>query len=170
MTDQRIKLAEHGACFVCGTENPMSMGVQYYWDGQSVHADFTFDQRHQGPPAHAHGGSLAAVLDEAMGAAVWLGGHSVVAANLNLDYRQPVPLGEKVTLKAWSGERGNRSIKAKAELYLADDRVAVEAKGVFVIAPQIFANDYYSVVSDDSGDGPMVLFRSRKPDDGPTGG
>lgn len=161
-TDHRIKLAEHGACFVCGTENPMSMGVQYYWDGTTVHADFTFNERHQGPPAHAHGGSLAAVLDEAMGAAVWLAGHSVVAANLNLDYRKPVPLGHPVTLKAWSGAKGNRSIKAHAELYLADGSVAVEAKGVFVIAPHLFANDYYSVVSDESGEEARVAFRSRK--------
>lgn len=144
-SERPIKLAEHGACFVCGTANPMSMGVNYYWDGQSVHTTFTFDSRHQGPPGHAHGGSLAAVLDEAMGAAVWLQGHGVVAANLELDYRQPVPLGESVSVKAWSGEKGNRSIKAKAALYLADGSVAVEAKGVFVIAPHLFAKDYYRV-------------------------
>jgi acyl-coenzyme A thioesterase PaaI-like protein len=162
MTERPIKLAEHGACFVCGTANPMSMGVQFYWDGESVHAGFTFDARHQGPPAHAHGGSLAAVLDEAMGAAVWLTGHSVVAAHLELDYRQPVPLHEAVTLKAWSGEKGNRSIKASAALYLADGRVAVEGKAVLVIAPHLFANDYYSVVTED-GSPPRPLFRLLPP-------
>ena len=36
----------------------------------------------EGPPGHAHGGSMAAVLDEAMGAAAWMEGHLVVAVRL----------------------------------------------------------------------------------------
>ena len=80
--NQRIKLAEDGSCFVCGTETH-EHGAGVLLDGEYVLADFTFDKRHQGPPGHADGGSLAAVLDEAMGAAVWLAGHSVVAAHLS---------------------------------------------------------------------------------------
>ncbi len=143
MAEESILLAEHGACFICGTQNAMSMGVSYYWDTETVHAAFTFDLRHQGPPGHAHGGALAAVLDEAMGAVVWLSGHSAVAAHLELDYRQPVPLGELISLRAWSGEKGNRSVKARAELYRADGSVAIEASGVFVIAPHLFVNDQW---------------------------
>ncbi|HXT52702.1 MAG TPA: PaaI family thioesterase, partial [Thermoanaerobaculia bacterium] len=38
-----------------------------------------------GPPGHAHGGAMAAVLDEAMGAAAWMAGHIAVAAHLATD-------------------------------------------------------------------------------------
>lgn len=140
-----FKLSEHGSCFVCGTENPNGMGVQYFQEGDKVRADFTFTHYHQGPPKHAHGGSLAAVLDEAMGAAVWLAGHSVVAANLELNYRKPVPLGVPVKVYAWAGEKGNRSVKAYGELRFEDGTVAVESRGVFVIAPHLFEKDYYRV-------------------------
>ena len=47
----------------------------------------------QGPPGHAHGGSIAAVLDEAMGAAAWLAGHLVVAVRLDTRFRKMLPLG-----------------------------------------------------------------------------
>lgn len=87
------KIPEHGACFVCGTENPHSMGVDWYQkeDG-SIHADMVFTTAHQGPPSHVHGGASAAVLDEAMGAAVWRAGYIVVAVNLEINYKKPVPL------------------------------------------------------------------------------
>jgi len=60
------RLTEHGVCFVCGRENPHGIGVQWWVreDG-TVYARVTFREAQQGPPGHAHGGALAAVLDEA---------------------------------------------------------------------------------------------------------
>src|SRR5688572_18388978 len=43
-----------------------------------------------GPPGHAHGGSVAAALDEAMGAAAWWAGYPSVAARLTVDFRRMV--------------------------------------------------------------------------------
>ena len=56
------QLPEHGYCFVCGTQNPHSVGVIWYQneDG-SIHADMVFTDAQQGPPAHVHGGASAAV-------------------------------------------------------------------------------------------------------------
>lgn len=88
------KLPEHGSCFVCGISNPYSLGLTWYADPEgNIWAEFTFNLAQQGPPDHVHGGASAAVLDEAMGAAVWVAGLQVVAARLEVDYKRPLPLG-----------------------------------------------------------------------------
>src|SRR5271157_121732 len=51
----------------------------------------------EGPPGHAHGGSMASILDEAMGFCAWLAGHTVVAAQLIINFRKMLPLNTIVT-------------------------------------------------------------------------
>src|SRR5512145_688706 len=80
------RLPEHGSCFVCGTQNPHSIGLTWYQDEDgSIVAEMIFCEAHQGPPGHVHGGASAAVLDEAMGAVVWRAGYSVVSVNLEIN-------------------------------------------------------------------------------------
>lgn len=86
----------------------------------------------EGPPGHAHGGSIAAVLDEAMGAAVWLEGRVVVAVRLLTEFRRMLPLGTDGRLEAWvtGGER--RKIEARGRLTGDDGTLYAEAEGLFV--------------------------------------
>lgn len=55
----------------------------------------------EGPLGHVHGGSMAAVLDEAMGVSAWIAGQTVVAAKLAVKYRTMLPLGKVTTIEAW---------------------------------------------------------------------
>lgn len=126
------RLPEHGPCFVCGTENPASMGFVFYQDDRRIVGTGTLTRNQQGPPGHAHGGSLASVLDEAMGLALWRQGHKVVAAHLEFDYRHPTPLNVPLRVEAGFGDRGNRSIRAHARIVLPDGTVTVEGTGIFV--------------------------------------
>lgn len=126
------RLPEHGPCFVCGTENPASMGFVFYQDGPRIQGEGTLTRNQQGPPGHAHGGSLASVLDEAMGWALWRNGHKVVAAHLDFDYRHPTPLDVPLRVEAAIGQKGNRSIRAHARILLPDGTVTVEGSGIFV--------------------------------------
>lgn len=132
-------LPEHGACFVCGSENPRSMGLTWYLqeDG-GIYAQFTFNLTHQGPPGHVHGGASAAVLDEAMGAAVWRAGLQVVAARLEVDYRRPLPLEVTATIQACIYEKMAHKVFASAEILLPDGKVAVTGRGIYVSAPHLF--------------------------------
>lgn len=135
------KISEHGACFVCGTQNPQSMGVTWFQkDDNSIHADMIFTIAQQGPPAHVHGGASAAVLDEAMGAAVWSAGYSVVAVNLEINYKKPIPLGENITIEAHISEVHPHKILTNSEIRLQDGSIAVTGRGIYVEAPQLFKN------------------------------
>jgi uncharacterized protein (TIGR00369 family) len=133
------KLPEHGSCFVCGTQNPHSIGTTWYQDEDgSIHSEMVFTDSQQGPPGHAHGGASAAVLDEAMGAAVWRAGYSEVSVNLEINYSKPLPLGQCVNITARITEIRPRKILTTSEIRLSNGVVAVTGRGVYVEAPHLF--------------------------------
>lgn len=99
-----------------------------------------FGPRAEGPPGHAHGGSLGAVLDEAMGSVAWLEGYPVVAARLEIDYRRMVPLGTDAHLSARVEAVEGRKVTAYGCLADAGGRPFTEARGLFItLDPERFA-------------------------------
>ena len=78
----------------------------------------------EGPPGYAHGGSVSALLDEAMGLCSWLSGHGVVAARLTVNFRDLLPLGTTATFEAWvekiEGREGDRQ---RTTLWSRRDRI-----------------------------------------------
>lgn len=129
---------EHGPCFVCGSENPKGMGIRWFlMDDGSIQAEHTFTIHEQGPPGFAHGGALAAVLDEAMGMAVWGHGHRVVAVQLEVEYHRPVPLNTPVFVKAWITDRGRWGIRTEGRLTV-NGKIAAVSRGIYVEAPHLF--------------------------------
>ncbi len=133
------QLPYHGWCFVCGTDNPHSIGITMFVDDDGiVTSEFTLKESHQGPPGHSHGGASAAILDEVMGLVVWAAGHKVLAANININYRKPLPLFQPLIAVARMTETGERKILSVGEIRLADSTVAVEGSGVYVVAAKFF--------------------------------
>ncbi|MCJ7723367.1 MAG: PaaI family thioesterase [Anaerolineales bacterium] len=133
------KLPNHGICFVCGSDNPHGIGLTWYADGKGIiTSNFCLGEAQQGPPGYAHGGASAAILDEAMGAAVWLAGYNVAVVNLQLNYRHPLPLGQQLTLTARLTRRSTRKIFARGQICLPDGTVAVSGHGIYVTAPNLF--------------------------------
>ena len=133
------KLPEHGPCFVCGKQNPRGMGVTWFaLEDGSIFAEVFLTEAYQGPPGFVHGGASAALLDEAMGAAVWLAGHTAAAVNLNVDYHHPLPLGSNVTVTARLGEQEGKAIHTSGEIKMSDGEVAVIGKGIYVEARHLF--------------------------------
>lgn len=131
----------HGWCFVCGHENPHSIGITMFVDDDGVlTSEFTLNETHQGPPGHSHGGASAAVLDEAMGLVVWAAGHKVAAVNLEINYHKPLPLLQPLTLEARITQMDERKIFSTGEIKLADSTVAVSGRGIYVVAPKLFEN------------------------------
>ncbi len=144
------RLAEHGPCPVCGSY-PGSMGVVLYEeDDGRVTAEVVFRQGQQGPPGHAHGGMITAVLDEVMGAAVWRAGYRAVALRVEVDYLRPVPLGLPVRVEGQVGDVTGRAIRALSRLILSDGAIAATGFGIFVEAPQLFDQIFYRVAGESS--------------------
>lgn len=135
------ELPEHGSCFVCGTENPKSIGMKWFIDkDKKIFGKITLTKEQQGPPNHAHGGASAALLDEAMGAAAWVSGYKVVSVNLNIDFLKPVPLGVPLRIEGYLKNKEGKKIFAEGQIILPDDEIAVEGRAILV-EPEGFFGD-----------------------------
>ena len=103
--------------FVSGDPDGNRFRVRYYKDNeQHLHARIWFGPETGGPPGHAHGGSVAAVMDEALGLAAWAVGYPVVVGNLNVSFRSMLPLEKVVTMQS-------RVISAKGRKVLVHGRI-----------------------------------------------
>jgi acyl-coenzyme A thioesterase PaaI-like protein len=121
-------------CFVCGLQNPVGLHVAFYEnhesDPQQVRIDVVIPSKYQGYPGVAHGGILAAILDELAGRAVLIGGSDedlMMTLKMELRYRQPTPTETPLTGVGWITQRRGNRAKAHSELRLPDGRVSVEA-------------------------------------------
>lgn len=130
------EIGQHYAkCFACGEEQPHGLRMRVRaGEGVSVHAEFTVTEAHQGAPGLAHGGVLAAALDEALGCLNWLTRVVSVTGHLETDYRRPVPVGATLHLTAWTDGVAGRKIYCSAEGRLdgPDGPVAVRASSIYI--------------------------------------
>lgn len=86
--------------FVSGEPMGNRFRARYFRDGtHQLRARVWFGPETEGPPGHAHGGSIAAVLDEVLGLAAWNAGYPIVVGNLNVGFRSLLPLQQVVTVE-----------------------------------------------------------------------
>lgn len=139
-----IRIEDHGICYVCGASNPNGIGLSWYSDNENtIYSDFILNLSQQGPPGFAHGGASAAILDEAMGVAVWRSGFYVAVVNLDINYKYPLPLGQMLKLVARFTRKEDRKIYAVGEICLSNGTMAVSATGIYVEAPHLFEAGRY---------------------------
>lgn len=125
-------------CFVCGVENPVSLGLRFYETGRDeVTAEYTVPDRYQGYPGMVHGGVVAAMLDEVVGRAAMAGDPNrfMFTGRLCLTYRKPVPLGQPLRMVGRLVRRRGRAARATGELRLRDGTLAVEATATLIDVP-----------------------------------
>jgi acyl-coenzyme A thioesterase PaaI-like protein len=134
-------------CFVCGLQNPVGLQIAFYEDRDSdpkqVRAEIVIPDVYQGYPGVAHGGILAAILDEVAGRASIIDGGPddlFMTLKMELRYRQPTPTETPLTGVGWiTQQRGNRA-RAHGELRLPGGRVSVEADLVIMRPPDDFTS------------------------------
>lgn len=123
-----------GTATFLGDEEGNRLRVRYYQvsDPPTLAAKVWFGPGAQGPPRHAHGGSIAALLDEAMGGAAWIFGHPVVAAEITTRFKRMLPLDARYLIRARVVAVRGRKVEAEAELRGLDESLFAEGEGVFV--------------------------------------
>src|SRR5271169_3326950 len=90
-------------CYVCGPENARGMQVPFFPDGpHGCRALYTARAEHSGWPGMLHGGVTFALMDEALGWAVHFQGLHGVTARADTRFRQPVAIGAKLIIRAWT--------------------------------------------------------------------
>jgi uncharacterized protein (TIGR00369 family) len=126
-------LRHHDLCFGCGQANLFGLQLELHPSGDGgVEGRFFVKQDHQGPPGYAHGGVIAAALDEAMALLVYERGTFAVTGRLEVDLVAPAPVGTFVRVTAGVEAEGERSLRLAAEASGEDGRRVAAATGTFV--------------------------------------
>lgn len=121
--------------FVSGGPATRRLRVAYFRrDGDArLFGRAWFGPETQGPPGHAHGGAVSAVLDEALGAAAWADGHRVVVARLSVDFREMVPLGTDATFETWVERVDGRKVRTRGRLLDSGGLLLAEGEALCVV-------------------------------------
>lgn len=119
-------------CFGCGQDHEAGLHIEMSSRADlMVQAQFTVGEHHQGAPGLAHGGVLAAAVDEVMGASNWLLMKPAVTARLEVDFCSPVPVGHTVRLTAAIVGQSGRKVYTVADARTAAGPV-LRARGLFL--------------------------------------
>jgi acyl-coenzyme A thioesterase PaaI-like protein len=125
------------SCFVCGRDNPVGLRVRWEQDTEKreIRGNVTLPEHFNGYPGIAHGGVVAAVLDETAGRSVLTDGgfdDLMVTAKLEVVYRRPTPTGVGLLAVGRLLRRSGSRAEAEAELRMPDGTVT--ARGFVLLA------------------------------------
>jgi acyl-coenzyme A thioesterase PaaI-like protein len=121
--------------FVSGDQDDSRLRVQYFYreaDGAVV-ARVRFGSRTQGARGYAHGGSIAAVLDEVLGAVAWQQGHPVVSAHLSVRFAHRLRLPSLAVAEARVLRKRGRKMEIRGTIRDRRGRMIAAASGLFVV-------------------------------------
>jgi len=122
--------------FVSGDPEGERYRVRYYRDAEKhLHARIWFGPETEGPPGHAHGGSVAAVMDEALGLAAWAAGYPIVVGNLNVSFRNMLPLQKVITVESRVISALGRKVMVHGKIFSGDTLYA-EAECLCITIPE----------------------------------
>jgi uncharacterized protein (TIGR00369 family) len=124
-------------CFACGQLNPGGLHLDFDVSRDRAEARYTAAQRHQGYDGLLHGGVVSALLDEAMGWAIFHQGIWGVTAKISVTFRQPVPIGEELRVVGEIARDRGRLIETRGTVArAADELILAEADGTFLRMPE----------------------------------
>jgi acyl-coenzyme A thioesterase PaaI-like protein len=114
-------------CFVCGRDNPFGLRLRFEHRDGRVSTTCRLDGHYNGFTDRAHGGVVAALLDEAMGWATALANRRFTyTVELAVRYRSPVPLGAALWVEGWVDRHTRR-------LSFAEGRLSADENGARVV-------------------------------------
>ncbi|MBI5342836.1 MAG: PaaI family thioesterase [Deltaproteobacteria bacterium] len=127
-------LPHSSGCFLCGDENDCGVRLKFFVEGDAVCARITLPRHVNGYKNVAHGGVLAALLDESMGwAATVFGGSQrmYLTGELTVKYLAPVPVGKEIVIRSRLVRDAGRIAFSEGELSCGGE-VRVRANGKFL--------------------------------------
>lgn len=129
-----VSFAVDGGCFGCSAANPAGLQLTFRRRGEVIVADYVIAERFHGAPGIAHGGIIAAMLDEiSCAVATFIRAVHVVTGEISVRYRRPCPVELPLTLTARITGEHARYVVIEAELR-RDDELLAHSSGKFFFA------------------------------------
>lgn len=140
MTPRPAITAHQPRCLVCGPDNPTGLGVRFHVENDRIVGGVSLGSGQEGAPGFAHGGAVAAVLDDVASTVLMVSEIPAVTVNLDVRYRAPVFLDVPLTASARLVKVDKRKHYVLAELHDPDGQLLADAT-VLLLAVNV---DYFA--------------------------
>jgi acyl-coenzyme A thioesterase PaaI-like protein len=120
-------------CFGCGPDAEAGLHAVTRKVGEEVHCTYTFTARHEGAPGIAHGGAVAALVDDVCGGLLFVIREPAVTRKLEVEYLKPVLVGETYDLVAKVDRREGRKLWVSCEGRRGDGTLVFVGGGLFIV-------------------------------------
>jgi Thioesterase superfamily len=132
---QQFATAEPGRFFpyspVVGPLNPIAPPLTFAFDGERLRGTGVLPAVFVGPPGAVHGGVVAMVLDELLGAVNACLGLGAFTGTLTVRYERPTPIATGLELESWVDRTEGRKVFTVGTIS-AGGEVTARAEGVFI--------------------------------------
>lgn len=135
-----MQVSDNRRCFICGPANPIGLKARPSCDKAGGRSSMTvvIPPDYQGWEGIAHGGIVAALLDEVSAYAAMSVTRQLVTGELTIRYLKPVPIGRELSLEAHVKEQVRRTIRVEAFLVCDGEMLArSEARMVILRSAQL---------------------------------
>jgi hypothetical protein len=132
---EQFENAEPGRFFpyspVVGPLNPIAPPLTFSFDGERLRGTGALPAAFVGPPGTVHGGVVAMVLDELLGAVNACLGLGAFTGTLTIRYERPTPISADLELESWVDRTEGRKVFTVGTIR-AGGEIAARAEGVFI--------------------------------------
>jgi acyl-coenzyme A thioesterase PaaI-like protein len=141
-------------CFGCGPEAEAGLHAVTRRVDDEVHCSYTFTARHEGAPGIAHGGAVAALVDDVCGGLLFVIREPAVTRKLEVEYLKPVLVGSTYELVARVDRRDGRKLFITCEGRDADGVLTFRGGGLFLV---VDLNHFDKALAGDDEQPPVAL-------------
>lgn len=119
-------------CFACGQDNPIGLKLEFEEENRTYRTHFTPSEVHQSYNGTMHGGLICTLLDEIMGRYLFSKGIIALTAELNVRFKKPARIKEKMTVEGEITNEKGRLIEMKAVAKNEEGTILAEAAAKFL--------------------------------------
>ena len=116
---------------VVGPLSPIAPPIVVAFDGERLRGRVTLSATYAGPPGAVHGGIVAMVFDELLGAVNACLGLGAFTGTLSIRYEQLTPIDTELELESWVDRTEGRKVHTVGTIRAAGE-VTARAEGVFI--------------------------------------
>jgi hypothetical protein len=124
---------------VVGPLNPIAPPLTFSFDGERLSGSGTLASPYTGPPGAVHGGVVALVLDELLGAVNACLGLGAFTGTLTIRYERLTPIEHEISFESWVERTEGRKVFTQGTIS-AGGQVTARAEGVFIRVEQPLAD------------------------------
>jgi uncharacterized protein (TIGR00369 family) len=100
---------------------------------QRIVGRFQLGEEYQGGVGILHGGIIALLLDEVMSKASRFHGERAVTAELRVEYKRPIRVGQEIVVEGFIARRDGRQLYHEGEIRSVTGDLLARGQGRFVV-------------------------------------